>query len=291
MDKTGFVSVLGRPNVGKSTLLNHIIGEKISIISDKPQTTRENIHMIYSDEDSQIVFVDTPGVQQPRNKLQENMLLSSKSALNDMDLILYMVDHSDYIGSNEKEALSYIKDISTPIILVVNKIDKISPDKLIEIIAMYDNLSFFSEIVPISAFKGTNVDRLIKVIKDYLPEGPRYYPDSDITNKTEKFVIEELIREKALRYLDEEVPHGVLIKMDSMEEDDTSIDIDVTLYVEKNSHRGIVIGKKGSMIKKIRESSEYDLEQFLEKKVKLHIWVKVEENWRDKENLIRRFGF
>lgn len=291
MDKTGFVSVLGRPNVGKSTLLNHIIGEKISIISNKPQTTRENIHMIYSDEDSQIVFVDTPGVQQPRNKLQENMLLSSKSALNDMDLILYIVDHSDYIGSNEKEALSYIKDISTPIILVVNKIDKISPDKLIEIIAMYDNLSFFSEIVPISAFKGTNVDRLTKVIKDYLPEGPRYYPDSDITNKTEKFVIEELIREKALRYLDEEVPHGVLIKMDSMEEDDTSIDIDVTLYVEKNSHRGIVIGKKGSMIKKIRESSEYDLEQFLEKKVKLHIWVKVEENWRDKENLIRRFGF
>ena len=291
MDKTGFVSVIGRPNVGKSTLLNRIIGEKISIISNKAQTTRENIHLIYSDDDSQIIFVDTPGMQRPRNALQEHMLKDSKSTINDMDVIIYMVDTSDYIGPNEKEIIDFLKNSDRPIILCVNKIDTVPQDKLIEVVEMYNKLDMFDEIVPISASEDINIDRLMMVIKDYLPYGPRYYPDDQITNKTEKFIIEELIREKALRYLKEEVPHGVFINVDSINEDNNNTEIDATIYVERNTHRGIVIGKGGSMIKRIREDSEKDISNFLDQKVSLHLWVKVEPNWRDKEDLVRRFGF
>lgn len=291
MDKTGFVSVIGRPNVGKSTLLNRLIGEKISIISNKPQTTRENIKMIYSDDNSQIIFVDTPGVQTPKNILGKAMEKSSKSSVSDMDLVLYLVDTSNYIGDSENRIIEFLKTVDLPIILVINKIDMIDKEELFALISMYNELDMFDEIVPISSINGENVDVLMEVIKEKLPEGPRYYPDDQITDKTERFIIEEIIREKALKYLREEVPHGIYVEVESMKEETSPIEISAVIYAEKDSHKGIILGKGGSMIKKIRVSSQDDIETFLGEKVNLKLWVKVEKNWREKENIVKRFGY
>ena len=292
MTKSGFVSVIGRPNVGKSTLLNRILGEKISIISDKPQTTRDKIQLIYTDEDTQMIFLDTPGMQNPRNKLGEHMLSTSRGSVGEADVVLYLVDTSEFIGSREKDIIEFLQGIEVPIILVINKIDTIDRGKILELMDMYKDVENISEIVPISATGGEGVDELIEIIQKHLPEGPFFYPDDYITDKSERFIVGEIIREKALVNLKEEVPHGVSVLVDSMKEkDDGSFDITATIYSEKDSHKGIIIGKQGTMIKKIRQEATKDIERFLDAKITLELWVKIEKNWRERESKVKYFGY
>lgn len=293
MTKSGFVSVIGRPNVGKSTLLNRLLGEKISIISNKPQTTRDQIKMIYNDDESQIIFVDTPGMQNPRNKLGDYMLNISKESVVDADLILYIVDASPYIGARDTDIINFLKTLDLPVILAINKVDTIEKGKILELISLYKDLDFISEIIPISASMGDNVDQLLNTIKEYLPEGPKYYPEDYITDKSERFIISEIIREKALTNLREEVPHGIGVIVDSVKDskDGNSYNIGATIYTERDSHKGIILGKGGAMIKKIRLEATEDLDKFLDKKVNLDLWVKVEKNWREKEDKLKNFGY
>lgn len=293
MTKSGFVSVIGRPNVGKSTLLNRLLGEKISIISNKPQTTRDQIKMIYNDDESQIIFVDTPGMQNPRNKLGDYMLNISKESVVDADLILYIVDASPYIGARDTDIINFLKTLDLPVILAINKVDTVEKGKILELISLYKDLDFISEIIPISASMGDNVSQLLNTIKEYLPEGPKYYPEDYITDKSERFIISEIIREKALTNLREEVPHGIGVIVDSVKDskDGNSFNIGATIYTERDSHKGIILGKAGSMIKKIRLEATEDLEKFLGKKVNLDLWVKVEKNWREKEDKLKNFGY
>ncbi|NLD17421.1 MAG: GTPase Era [Tissierellia bacterium] len=292
MTKSGFVSVIGRPNVGKSTLLNRILGEKISIISDKPQTTRDKIQLIYTDEDTQMIFLDTPGMQNPRNKLGEHMLSTSRGSVGEADVVLYLVDTSEFIGSREKDIIEFLQGIEVPIILVINKIDTIDRGKILELMDMYKDVENISEIVPISATGGEGVDELIEIIQKHLPEGPFFYPDDYITDKSERFIVGEIIREKALVNLKEEVPHGVSVLVESMKEkEDGSFDITATIYSEKDSHKGIIIGKQGTMIKKIRQEATKDIERFLDAKITLELWVKIEKNWRERESKVKYFGY
>ena len=293
MTKSGFVSVIGRPNVGKSTLLNRLLGEKISIISNKPQTTRDQIKMIYNDDESQIIFVDTPGMQNPRNKLGDYMLNISKESVVDADLILYIVDASPYIGARDTDIINFLKTLDLPVILAINKVDTVERGKILELISLYKDLDFISEIIPISASMGDNVDQLLNTIKEYLPEGPKYYPEDYITDKSERFIISEIIREKALTNLREEVPHGIGVIVESVKDskDGNSYNIGATIYTERDSHKGIILGKGGTMIKKIRLQATEDLEKFLGKKVNLDLWVKVEKNWREKEDKLKNFGY
>lgn len=293
MTKSGFVSVIGRPNVGKSTLLNRLLGEKISIISNKPQTTRDQIKMIYNDDESQIIFVDTPGMQNPRNKLGDYMLNISKESVVDADLILYIVDASPFIGARDTDIINFLKTLDLPVILAINKVDTVEKGKILELISLYKDLDFISEIIPISASMGDNVDQLLTTIKAYLPEGPKYYPEDYLTDKSERFIISEIIREKALTNLREEVPHGIGVIVDSVKDskDGNSYNIGATIYTERDSHKGIILGKGGSMIKKIRLEATKDLEKFLDKKVNLDLWIKVEKNWREKEDKLKNFGY
>lgn len=293
MTKSGFVSVIGRPNVGKSTLLNRLLGEKISIISNKPQTTRDQIKMIYNDDESQIIFVDTPGMQNPRNKLGDYMLNISKESVVDADLILYIVDASPYIGARDTDIINFLKTLDLPVILAINKVDTVEKGKILELISLYKDLDFISEIIPISASMGDNVDQLLNTIKEYLPEGPKYYPEDYITDKSERFIISEIIREKALTNLREEVPHGIGVIVDSVKDskDRSSFNIGATIYTERDSHKGIILGKGGAKIKKVRLEATEDLEKFLGKKVNLDLWVKVEKNWREKEDKLKNFGY
>ncbi|UHR03575.1 GTPase Era [Peptoniphilus sp. GNH] len=293
MFKSGYAAVIGRPNVGKSTFLNQIIGEKISAISNKPQTTRNKIQMIYTADDMQIVFLDTPGMQKPKNKLGDYMLSVSESSLGEADLIIYIVDCSEHIGRLDSYIIDELKKLkdSVPIILLINKIDEIEKDKLLPIIEMYSSLNIFSEIIPISAITSDGINLFLKKAKEILPEGPMYYPDDMITDQSEKFIVGEMIREKALINLDEEVPHGVAVSIDSFKEKSNIVEIDATIFVEKESHKGIIIGKSGSMLKKIGSSARYDLEHFLGKRVMLHLWVKVEKNWREKDSKVKYFGY
>lgn len=292
MTKAGFVSVIGRPNVGKSTLLNRILGEKISIISDKPQTTRDKIQLIYTDEDTQMIFLDTPGMQNPRNKLGEHMLNTSRGSVGDADVVLYLVDTSEYIGSREKDIIDFLQGIEVPIILVINKIDTIEKSKILELIDLYKDVENISDIIPISATKGDGIEELIEVITKHLPDGPFFYPEDYITDKSERFIVGEIIREKALLNLKEEVPHGISVMVDSMKEDEEGrFNITATIYSEKDSHKGIIIGKQGGMIKKIRQESTRDIERFLDAKVNLELWVKIEKNWRERDSKVKYFGY
>ena len=291
--KSGFVTVIGRPNVGKSTLLNDVMGEKLSIISNKPQTTRNKIQLIYTEDDLQVVFLDTPGVQMPKNKLGEYMLKVSKGTLNEVDLITYIVDDSKSIGKLDSYIIDILQDVETPIVLVINKIDKLSDGELRDIIKMYDDMNIFERIVPISALNSDNVNEYIEALKDLLEEGPQYYPDDMITDQPERVIVSEMIREKALNSLEEEVPHGIFVGIDKMtERDDRDLmDIYATIYCEKNSHKGIVIGKNGRMLKRIGQEARKDIEKLLGSQVNLQLWVKVEKNWREKERQIKRFGY
>ncbi|MCF6466535.1 GTPase Era [Clostridium sp. Cult2] len=293
MYKSGFVSVIGRPNVGKSTLLNYIIGEKISIISDKPQTTRNKIQLVYTEPKFQIIFLDTPGIQMPRNKLGEYMLKISKETLEEVDIVTFMVDESSETGKLDNYILEELKGIKTPIILLINKTDKISKEETNQLILKYKKLDMFDEIIPISAIDGENISAYIKTLKEWLPEGPQYFPEDMITDQPERFIISEIIREKALENLQEEVPHGVFVAIQEVKarEDKDLIDVHATIYCEKESHKGIIIGKGGKMLKTIGKNARIDVEKLLGSQVNLQLWVKVEKNWREKENKLRYFGY
>lgn len=295
MFKSGFVTIIGRPNVGKSTLLNKVIGEKLSIVSNKPQTTRNKIQLIYSDIDSQIIFLDTPGIQDPKNKLGTYMLNVSESTLNEVDIITYIVDCSEKIGRIDSYIIEQLQSmkLNTPIILLINKTDTIKKENLLPIIEMYKNTGLFKEIIPISALMDDNIGEYIKTLKENLSEGPKYFPDDMITDQPEKFIVAEIIREKALNLLEEEVPHGVFVRVESMKERKNKdlIDVEANLFVEKESHKGIVIGKKGSMLKQIGIDARKDIELLLDSKINLQIWVKVEKNWRDNDSKVKYFGY
>lgn len=291
--KSGFVSIVGRPNVGKSTLMNDMVGEKIAIMSDKPQTTRNTIQAVYTDEEAQIVFMDTPGIHKPKNKLGEMMVKSASDAFKNVDCIIFVVDDSRTIGKGDSMIIENLKKTSTPVFLVINKIDKIdNKEDLFEMIRMYDDLNVFKEIIPTSALKGSNIDSLIKVIKRNLNEGPKYFPDYMVTDQPERVLVSELIREKVLHYTNDEVPHGVAIEIEKMKERKGKdlIDISAVIYCERNSHKGIIIGKQGKKLKGIGKSAREEIEFLLGTKVNLQIWVKVKENWRNLPNYISDFG-
>ena len=293
MFKSGFVSVIGRSNVGKSTLLNRILGEKLTIISDKPQTTRNKIQLIYTDENMQAIFLDTPGIQTPKNKLGDYMLKVSMSTLNEVDVITYIVDTTEEIGKLDSEIIEKLRLVNTKIILLINKIDKIASDKVNELVEMYTKVGIFEQIIPISALNGDNIEGYLTSLRNTLPDGPMYYDKDSVTDQPIRQIVQELIREKALINLSDELPHGIAITIEKFKErqDKKLIDIDATIIVEKKSHKGMVIGKKGSMIKKIGTDARIDIEQLLDTKVNLKLWVKIDEEWRNKDSRLRYLGY
>lgn len=291
--KSGFVSVVGRANVGKSTLMEKILKEKISIISNKAQTTRDKIKIIYNDSDSQIIFIDTPGIQTPQNKLQERLFEFSEESLNESDIVTFVVDNSLEIGRLDSEILVMLEKVRVPKILLINKTDLLTEDELDQIIEKYEEMEIFEDIIGISALEDTHIDHYIQAVKDLLEEGPAFYDRDMITDKTERFIVSEIIREKALINLSQEVPHGIAVRIDDFKQRENKkiIDIAATIIVERNSHKEIVIGKGGSMIKLIGMQARKEIETFLDSKVNLQLWVKIEKDWRKKEKLVDRFGY
>jgi len=292
MFKSGFVTIVGRPNVGKSTLLNNIMGEKLSIVSNKPQTTRNNIQTILTEENYQLVFVDTPGIHKPKHKLGEYMVNSAKDSIKEVDLVLFLINPDEEIGRGDKFILETLKNQKAPVFLVVNKIDEFTQERVAKTLQMYSAELDFKEIIPISALKGKNVDKLVELMVDIMPEGPKYYPDDMITDVQERFVVAETIREKALRTLRDEIPHGIAVDIIQMKQNEIgTYHIEVDMLCEKDSHKGIIIGKNGQSLKKIGESARYEIERFLRAKVNLKIWVKVRKEWRDNQNLLKELGY
>jgi GTP-binding protein Era len=291
--KSGFISIIGRPNVGKSTFLNRVIGQKIAIMSDKPQTTRNKIQGVLTLENTQMIFIDTPGIHKPKHKLGDFMMKVAQNTLKEVDLILFMVNAAEGFGRGEEFILEKFQTVNTPIFLVINKIDQIHPDDLLPIIESYKEKYPFKEVVPISALEGNNVDRLLEQIKTYLPEGPQYYPADQVTDHPERFIITELIREKALHLTREEIPHSLAVVLDKIErpEGKDIINVMATVIVERDSQKGIIIGKKGSMLKEIGMRARVDIENLLGSKVFLELWVKVQKDWRNKMSQLRDFGF
>ena len=302
--RTGYITIIGRPNVGKSTLMNRIIGQKIAITSNKPQTTRNRIQTVYTDDRGQIVFLDTPGMNRARNRLGEFMLTAALNTLEDADAAMWIVEPSDAIGNNEQFIMNELGKHKLPVILVINKTDMVRTEDVLESIKMYSSAFEVSAIVPVSAREGDNVDELIKVLFEHLPEGPLYYDEDTLTDQPIKQIAAEIIREKALHCLDNEVPHGIAVIVDLYKErfrsvrtmDDSSykepvIDIEATLICEKESHKGIVIGKGGAMLKKIGTSARYEIENLADAKVNLKLWVKVRKDWRDSDTQLRNFGY
>ena len=283
------MTVIGRPNVGKSTLINSIVGQKVAIVSNKPQTTRNKITAIYADDVSQIVFVDTPGIHNPKNKLGAVMVKSAYSALSDMDAVIFMVDASKDI--TDENIIKRLQTVKVPMILAINKIDIVPKEKLLGIIAKYSGLCSFDEVIPISAQKKDGVKLLVDTIRKFLPYGPKYYPDDQVTDQPERQIVSEMIREKILRFLLQEVPHGTAVEITAMKNEKDICKINATIYVEKPGHKMILIGKGGEMIKKIGTSARIEIEKFLDKKVHLELWVKVKDDWRNNEAQIRNFGF
>ena len=293
MFKSGFVSIVGRPNVGKSTLMNNVVGEKIAIMSDKPQTTRNTIQAVYTDEEAQVVFLDTPGIHKPKNKLGEFMVKSATDAFKNVDLVLFVVDESKKIGPGDRKIIDDLKNIKTPVVLVLNKIDQLNEEELFDLMKMYNAEGVFEQIVPISALKGRNINELLKVIKSHLEEGPQYFPDYMITDQPERVLVSELIREKVLHYIPEEVPHGVAVEIERMKsrKDKEIVDISAVIYCERDSHKGIIIGKNGRKLKGIGKSARADIELLLGSQANLQLWVKVKENWRNLQNYVSNFGY
>lgn len=291
--KSGFVTLIGRPNVGKSTLMNQIIGQKIAITSDKPQTTRNRIKTVYTCEDGQIIFVDTPGIHKAKNKLGEYMVTVAERTLNEVDVILWLVEPSTFIGAGERHIAEQLTRVKTPIILVINKIDTVKKEEILTFIGAYKDICNFAEIVPVSALNGENKENLMKAIFNYLPEGPQFYDEDTITDQPERQIVAELIREKALRLLDEEIPHGIAVSIESMKERKKGniVDIDATIVCERDSHKGIVIGKQGAMLKKIGTLARQEIENLLDMRVNLQLWVKVKKDWRDSDFLLKNYGY
>lgn len=289
--KSGFVALMGRPNVGKSTLLNFLVGQKVAIMSPQPQTTRNKISGIYTDDQEQIVFIDTPGIHKPKNKLDDFMDKSSYSALDEVDVVLFMVE-PEPAGKGDQYIAELLKKIKKPVFLVINKIDKVHPDKLLSIIDSYKNLGDFAEIVPISASQGNNVSELIKTIAKYLPEGPQFYDADQLTDRPEYFIVAELIREQVLKLTHEEVPHATAVVVDRMRDHEGGkLQIEATIYVERPGQKGIIIGKKGQMLKQIGIAARQEIEALLGEKVNLRLWVKVQKNWRSDPVFLKSIGY
>lgn len=291
--RSGYVTIIGRPNVGKSTLLNKIMGEKLSIISNKPQTTRNTIQAILTKEDYQIIFLDTPGIHKPKHKLGEYMVTVAKQTLNEVDVVLFMTTPDVIPGPIDKKIIEGIRNCRASVILVINKTDTVKPEKVAQTISSYISLYNFDEVVPISAYSGENIDELTKTIVSKLPYGPKYFPDDMITDQQERFIVAEIIREKILRNLNEEVPHGTAVEIISMKEDSNKnlVKIDANIYCEKESHKAIIIGKSGKMLKVIGQEARLDIEKFLSKKVYLELWVKVKKDWRDDNYSLKTLGY
>lgn len=291
--RSGFISIIGRPNVGKSTLLNRVIGQKIAIMSDKPQTTRNKVQGVLTLNDAQMIFIDTPGIHVPKHKLGDFMMRVATNALREVDLVLFMVNAEEGFGKGEQMILEKLEGIRTPVFLIVNKIDQVHPDELIQFIESYQKRFDFAEIIPVSALQGNNVEKLLEVIKEKLPEGPQYYPADQITDHPERFIISELIREKALHLTREEVPHSIAVTIDkiSKETDKDLIHVMATIIVERDSQKGIIIGKRGAMLKEIGKRARIDIEHLLGSKVYLELWAKVQKDWRNKATHLKDFGF
>lgn len=289
--KSGFAALIGRPNVGKSTLMNCLIGQKIAITSNKPQTTRNRIQTVYTSESGQIVFVDTPGIHKAKNRLGDYMVSIAKGSLKEVDVVLWLVEPTNYIGAGEQQILMQLRNLNTPVILVINKIDTVKKEELFGFIDTYRKEMDFAEIVPVSALKNDNTDELIRCIMKYLPYGPAFYDEDTVTDQPQRQIVAELIREKALRCLDEEIPHGIAVTIERMKWRGQIVDIDATIICERESHKGIIIGKQGSMLKKIGMSARRDIEDLLESRVNLQLWVKVKKDWRDSEFLLKNFGY
>ena len=291
--KSGFAAIIGRPNVGKSTLMNHLIGQKIAITSRKPQTTRNRIQTVYTSERGQIVFLDTPGIHKAKNKLGEYMVNVAQRTFQDADVILWLVEASDYIGAGEKHIAQQLQKTKLPVILVMNKVDKVEKKQVAGFIEAYRKLYDFAEIVPVSALRSVNLDTLLECIFKYLPYGPQFYDEDTVTDQPQRQIVAEMIREKALRCLEEEIPHGIAVTIERMKErpQGDMADIDATIICERDSHKGIIIGKQGAMLKKIGSQARTEIENMLETKVNLKLWVKVKKDWRDSDFLIKNFGY
>lgn len=291
--KTGFVTIIGRPNVGKSTLMNKLIGQKIAITSNKPQTTRNKIKTVYTDERGQIVFVDTPGIHKAKNKLDNYMVNVAQKTLSEVDVILWLVEPTDYVGAGEQHIVTQLKQTKTPVILVINKIDTVKKEEVFGFINAYKDLLDYAAVVPVSARTGDNTDELLNVIYQYLPYGPMYYDEDTLTDQPMRQIVAELIREKALHALDAEVPHGIAVSVERMKEraDGSVVDIDATIICERESHKGIIIGKQGVMLKKIGTNARYEIEKMMEQQINLKLWVKVRKDWRDSDIMIKNFGY
>ena len=289
--KSGFATLIGRPNVGKSTLMNSLIGQKIAITSKKPQTTRNRIQTVYTAEEGQIVFVDTPGIHKAKNKLGDYMVTIAERTIKEVDVVLWLVEPTNYIGAGEQHIIEQLKKVSTPVILVINKIDTVKKEELFGFIDTYRNEMDFAEIVPVSALKKENTDELIKCIMKYMPYGPAFYDEDTITDQPQRQIVAEMIREKALRLLEEEIPHGIAVTIERMKWRERIVDIDATIICERDSHKGIIIGKQGSMLKRIGTNARKDIENMLECQVNLQLWVKVKKDWRDSDFLLKNFGY
>ena len=289
--KSGFVTLIGRPNVGKSTLMNYLIGQKIAITSNKPQTTRNRIQTVLTTEEGQIIFVDTPGIHKAKNKLGEYMVNVAERTLNEVDAVLWLVEPTTFIGAGEKHIADQLKKVTTPVILVINKVDSVKKEEVLASIAAYQDIFDFAAIVPVSARSGENTKELLKVVYQYLPYGPQFYDEDTITDQPERQIVAELIREKALHCLNEEIPHGIAVVIDSMKKKGKVMHIDATIICERDSHKGIIIGKQGSMLKKIGSTARYEIEKMLDMQANLKLWVKVKKDWRDSDFLVKNFGY
>jgi GTP-binding protein Era len=291
--KSGFVTLIGRPNVGKSTLMNQLIGQKIAITSDKPQTTRNRIQTVYTNEVGQIIFLDTPGIHKAKNKLGEFMVNVAERTLNEVDVILWLVEPTTFIGAGERHIAEQLQRVKTPIILVINKIDTVKKEEILKFIDTYKDICNFAEIIPVSALKGENKENLLDAVFKYLPEGPQFYDEDTITDQPERQIVAELIREKALRLLNEEIPHGIAVSIERMKERNNGnmVDIDATIICERDSHKGIIIGKQGAMLKRIGTMARQEIENLLDLKVNLQIWVKVKKDWRDSDFFLKNYGY
>lgn len=291
--KSGFVAIIGRPNVGKSTLMNHLIGQKIAITSKKPQTTRNKIQTVYTCEDGQIIFLDTPGIHKAKNKLGEYMVNVAEQTLKDVDVILWLVEPTTYIGAGEKHIAQQLQKTSLPVILVINKVDTVKKEDILQVIDNYRKLYDFAEIIPASALRGQNTKDIVNSLFKYMPYGPMFYDEDTVTDQPQRQIVAEIIREKALHALDEEIPHGIAVTIEKMRERKGQhiVDIEATIICERDSHKGIIIGKQGSMLKKIGSNARFEIEKMLEERVNLKIWVKVKKDWRDSDTLMKNFGY
>ena len=291
--KSGFVALIGRPNVGKSTLMNKIIGQKIAITSNKPQTTRNKIQTVYTCDQGQLIFLDTPGIHKAKNKLGEYMVNVAEKTLKEVDVILWLVEPSTFIGAGEQHIAEQLKDINVPVILVINKIDTVKKEEILVFIDAYRKILDFAEIIPASALRDKNADEIVESIFKYLPQGPQYYDEDTVTDQPMRQIVAEIIREKALHALNEEIPHGIAVTIEKMKERKNGkiTDIEATIICERDSHKGIIIGKQGSMLKKIGSNARYEIEQMLEMKVNLQLLVKVRKEWRDSDLLLKNYGY